>query len=144
MASSTLSFLLVTLAAAKWTPPEERHVPNLHAVTLIGRDGEERNEPHSLGDLVAEEWSAVPSESSNDGRGVVIRGLNRAFLVRPADAFTAALRSWREVSFRKLHLLNKRLSFTIDLSSVGCGCNAAVYLVGMGEVSDSLIDSGYW
>ena len=119
-------------------------MPNLQAVTLIGRDGEERNEPHSLGDLVAEEWSAVPSESSNDGRGVVIRGLNRAFLVRPADASTAALRSWREVSFRKLHLLNKRLSFTIDLSSVGCGCNAAVYLVGMGEVSDSLIDSGYW
>ena len=27
--------------------------------------------------------------------------------------------------------MGKRLSFTVDLSEVGCGCNAALYMVSM-------------
>jgi hypothetical protein len=38
-----------------------------------------------------------------------------------------------DVAYRKFSLLDRALSFTIDLSAVGCGCNAAVYLVQMTE-----------
>ena len=36
-----------------------------------------------------------------------------------------------QVSYQKLFLLGSILSFTVDLSGVGCDCNAAVYLVQM-------------
>jgi hypothetical protein len=113
--------LLPSLAGATWTPPAERHVPNLHAVRLVGRDGS------SLGELVAEEWSAVAPESKEGGRGVTVRGLSRMYLTRKADASQKmAMRSWSEVSFNKLSLLDQQLSFTLDLSAISCGCNAAV------------------
>ena len=53
------------------------------------------------------------------------------------------MRSWQEVSYRKLRLLDKKLEFTIDLSNVGCGCNAAAYLVEMGDTSSSVMSSDY-
>ena len=49
--------------------------------------------------------------------------------------------SWDAVEYEKLFLLDRSLSFTIDLSSVGCGCNAAVYLVAMDKPSS--IGSNY-
>ena len=137
----------VATAIATWTPPEERHVPNLQAVKLLGRDytttGSNPNAVHDLGDAVVEEWSTVPLQSVDDGLGLTVRGLSRAYLARPSILAAGALRSWREVSFRKLRLLDESLSFTADLSQVGCGCNAAVYLVKMPEVSDSLVNSAY-
>ena len=45
------------------------------------------------------------------------------------DSMGAA--EWSQIAYRKLDLLGKTLSFDIDLSKVGCGCDAAVYLVGM-------------
>ena len=37
----------------------------------------------------------------------------------------------QSLSFQKLQLLGSILTFTVDLSQVGCDCNAAVYLVQM-------------
>lgn len=54
--------------------------------------------------------------------GVRVVGNNRLFVVH--DWVWA--HTWREVSYRHLMLLNRELSFDIDLSGVGCGCNAAV------------------
>jgi len=34
-------------------------------------------------------------------------------------------------TFKQLYLLDQTLSFTVDLANVGCGCNAAFYLVNM-------------
>jgi len=34
-------------------------------------------------------------------------------------------------TFKQLYLLDKTLSFTVDLANVGCACNAAFYLVNM-------------
>ena len=56
-------------------------------------------------------------------------------------AFTKT--TWSEISFRKLKLLGQQMSFTIDYSKVECGCNGAVYLVNMPEVSEEITTSGY-
>jgi hypothetical protein len=55
--------------------------------------------------------------------------------------------------FTWFHLLGKTIQFTVDLSNVGCGCNAALYLVSMpgcssGESGDYYCDAnavgGQW
>ncbi|KOO25747.1 glycosyl hydrolase family7 [Chrysochromulina tobinii] len=43
----------------------------------------------------------------------------------------AAKMQWSDVAYEKLAPLDKSLSFTIDMSAVPCGCNAALYLVQM-------------
>lgn len=35
------------------------------------------------------------------------------------------------VSYQMVYLLNRELSFDVDLSTVGCGINAAFFFVGM-------------
>ena len=39
--------------------------------------------------------------------------------------------SWEQLHYRQFKMLGKRLSFNVDLSGVGCGCCAALYLVAM-------------
>ena len=58
----------------------------------------------------------------------VIIGSSRAFF---AKLPLGQRHSWDGVRYEKLFLLGRSLSFTIDLSAVGCGCNAAVYLVAL-------------
>ena len=41
------------------------------------------------------------------------------------------------------HLAGKRLSFTVDVSGSGCGCNAAVYLVSMPQNPDATVCKDY-
>lgn len=50
------------------------------------------------------------------------------------------------VSYRQgaLHLAGKTLSFTLDLSKAGCGCNAAIYLVGMPQNSQPTTCKDYY
>ena len=38
--------------------------------------------------------------------------------------------------------MGKRLSFTVDLSEVGCGCNAALYMVSMSYSYE--VPGGQW
>ena len=50
----------------------------------------------------------------------------RAYLARKPSS-----ESWSGSTYDKLRLLGKTLTWTVDLSRVGCGCNAALYLVSM-------------
>ena len=70
---------------------------------------------------------------------LLLRGNNKLYLVED----WLNLMGWDKVSYQKLFLLGSILSFTVDLSGVGCDCNAAVYLVQMDEVSPSIVSSGY-
>ena len=51
-------------------------------------------------------------------------------------------RKWEDVRYTKLQLLGRTLSWTADVSDVGCGCNAALYLVAM-PAAGSAGSSGY-
>ena len=48
---------------------------------------------------------------------------------------------WSQISYEKLDLLGKTLSYTVDVSEVDCGCNAALYLVAMDKPTS--FSSGY-
>ena len=128
---------LVHLAA----PPKPPPAPTLRRVPLSGTDGDDNDA--SLGVLVAEDWSAHPIALTDAGRTFTLAGSSRAFLARDEEFAPSTMRSWQEVSYRKLRLLDKKLEFTIDLSNVGCGCNAAAYLVEMGDTSSSVMSSDY-
>jgi hypothetical protein len=41
-------------------------------------------------------------------------------------------------------LKNYNLSFTVDLSKMECGCNAALYLVGMPAATKTTCGDYYW
>jgi hypothetical protein len=60
------------------------------------------------------------------GSMLTITGDNRLYLVeRPArDGL-----GWLMQRYERLSLLGKQLTFSMDVSGVGCSCNAAVYLV---------------
>ena len=44
---------------------------------------------------------------------------------------------WRNAQYDRLRLLGKSLRWTVDVSNVGCGCNAALYLVDMPQPDES-------
>ena len=60
-----------------------------------------------------------------------MRGLQRAYLARRPHS-----PQWSELVYDKVRLLGKTLRWTADLSQVGCGCNAALYLVSMPQPSE--------
>lgn len=76
--------------------------------------------------LMAENYGGS-SESMMAGAGVRVQGNNKLYLVQD----WLNLMSWEQVTYQKLFLLGSTLTFTVDLSGVGCDCNAAVYLVQM-------------
>lgn len=77
------------------------------------------------GHYVAEQWGTNNVWAESDG--ISITGNNRLYMA----SNNQPPHSWNELSYLQLPLLNRELSFTADLSAVGCGCNAAVYLVSM-------------
>lgn len=80
--------------------------------------------------VVSQEWQR---------RFVVLNGsrlsLNGGGRVYLADNTTAG--SANPHGYFMFQLLGKRLSYTLDLSAVGCSCNAAIYLVSMPGVNIS-------
>ena len=76
--------------------------------------------------FVAENYGGS-SESMMAGAGLRVQGNNKLYLVQD----WLSLMSWEQVTYQKLFLLGSILTFTVDLSGVGCDCNAAVYLVQM-------------
>ena len=95
---------LVHLAA----PPKPPHAPTLRRVPLSGTDGDDNDA--SLGVLVAEDWSAHPIALTDAGRTFTLAGSSRAFLARDEEFAPSTMRSWQEVSYRKLRLLDKSSS----------------------------------
>jgi len=90
--------------------------------------------PYPNGGMVSEpDQNAI--QYLDDGDIKLSKG-TRGYLIDNVDET-----SWSDVQYKKLDLLGKTLSFSVDLSTVPCGCNAAVYLVAMtAPESDS---SGY-
>lgn len=72
------------------------------------------------------------SESSRNGA--------RAYLARSCTEG-----AYNHSAYAALALLGKTLSFTVDLSAAGCGCNVAMYLVSMNQNSKpGTCDSDYY
>ena len=51
---------------------------------------------------------------------------------------------YHETDYVAWQLLDKSLSYTVDLSTAGCGCNAALYLVSMAQNSDKSTCDDYY
>ena len=77
------------------------------------------------GGLLLEDEGAGPwdSDRGRDGSSITLRGNQRGYLVLRRAAY------WQDAQFDRLRLISKTLRFTVDVSGVECGCNAAVYLV---------------
>jgi len=129
----TVAFLLCVLAAATWlragapsaealltvAPPSSDD----HGTIVLRIDGVPR--AYTLAALQSTS-SALVNVSGNTLS--LERGPSAAQGTRLWVANDATLASDSYVHFE---LLGKRLSYTIDLSSVGCSCNAALYWVSM-------------
>jgi hypothetical protein len=76
--------------------------------------------------FVLEAFSQPWSPKATDGERLLLQNDQRAYLAMPHEQ-----RRWSSIKYHKLQLLGKTLHWTLDLSQVGCGCNAALYLVAM-------------
>ena len=74
--------------------------------------------------MVFEQWSGPVATSSNGT--LRIHGNQRSYLTMSHETS-----NWGDLRYDKLRLLGKTLRVSIDVSGVGCGCNAALYLVAM-------------
>lgn len=104
----------------------------------VAGDGEWRPGP-----LQARASHSDDADADDRGRGssdegdvgvnvsVTLTGNARAYLARPHARFAGG-EPWVTARYDRLHLLGRTLRWTMDLSRVGCGCNAALYLVAMG------------
>lgn len=103
------------------------HLPSWPtALSMCGHDTLGRCAARLPGAFVGETWSSTKSRAIDAGRGIAVIGSSRMFFSQPNVG-----KNWYDVKYEKLFLLGKSLSFDLDLSGVGCGCNAAVYLVQM-------------
>jgi hypothetical protein len=82
------------------------------------------------GGFVSEFWGNVHG-IVGDGDALVVTGNNRLYSISSIPSRSEP--EWVDFRYKKLSLLNRALVFDVDLSGVGCGCNAAVYLVAMPE-----------
>ena len=79
-----------------------------------------------------ESWGDGISDVAH-GQGYTFTGNNRAYLAQDPDSPGEKVLAWMFAKYSRLELLDKELSFEVDLSGVGCGCVGTVYLVDMGE-----------
>lgn len=93
--------------------------------------------------VLATDWSVTAIQMHDDG--FTLTDASRIYFgSQPDDVFTP-------FSFWQTPLMNKHFSFTVDLSNVGCECNAAAYFVdmpasGVGDgdyYCDAVIGSNY-
>ena len=71
-------------------------------------------------------------------RALTVRGGARAYFVAGlSDGGSDHPRSWSHLRYEQLKLRGRSLRFTADLSRVGCGCVAALYLVAMPDRPDA-------
>ena len=80
--------------------------------------------------FVGERWGSTDTCKAFGLDGFKVQGNNRAYAIQ---AFPDQTGDWGTFEYLRMPLLNRALQFEVDLSKVGCGCNAAVYLVKMPE-----------
>lgn len=78
-----------------------------------------------LGGYVSEVWANASPGAR--GTSVIVQGNSRLYAV----AHVPDVPAWEAVEYRRFELLDRAIAFDVDLSNIGCGCNAAVYLVDM-------------
>lgn len=71
--------------------------------------------------VISSDWSKEYVQVN--GTGVTLKGGGRVYL---GNSDTLNLQSYYQIN-----LFNKRLTFDVDMSNVGCNCNGALYLVSM-------------
>ena len=64
-----------------------------------------------------------------DGSIATDPNAGRSYLGNKCDLNSAT--PWKDT--KNIMLLGRKLAYTIDLSTIGCNCNAAIYLVSMGQ-----------
>jgi len=92
-----------------------------------------------------EVWIATPSWTSDStiemlDNGFTLHGDSRLYFVNDSDS------NFRPDGFWQVALLGKHFSFTVDLSNVGCHCNAAAYFINMpanADTEDFYCDASY-
>ena len=89
------------------------------------------------------------SHSSFDPSRVTLIGNSRAYLAHEPPGMDedgassdTTVHEWGDVRYDRLRLLGRTLRWRMDISTVGCGCNAAVYLVSMPQPTNGS-DSRY-
>ena len=102
------------LAAATATPP----TLSSYRVDIDG---------NTVGGFVSEPYQSNAEETPTHD-GLAMRSNNKLYAANTLGS------EWSGVSYHKLGLLNRELSFDVDLSGVQCGCNAAVYLAHMTQI----------
>ena len=65
--------------------------------------------------FTSEPWATPWIVENADPSKVLLRGNQRAYLTR---------RGGQSIQYEKMRLLGKTLRYTVDVSQVGCGCNA--------------------
>jgi len=73
-----------------------------------------------------ESYDGYEGTISGSGTSLTVQGNVRTYWVKDVSQH-----SWSSIEYNTLHLAGKSLTFTADYSRVGCGCNAALYLVAM-------------
>ena len=73
-----------------------------------------------------ESYDGYEGTISGSGTSLTVQGNVRTYWVKDVNQH-----SWSSIDYNTLNLAGKSLSFTADYSRVGCGCNAALYLVAM-------------
>ena len=92
------------------------HVPRVVLVTPpafhVAIDGDQS------GGFVAESWGVTSQVAAHGPDGIAVENNNRLFA-----AHTLNEKEWGTVAYRRFDLLDRDLSFDVDLSGVQCGCN---------------------
>ena len=124
------------------TMQAERHKRKTHGlrprVLPIATDG--------VGHGVLQEPRLHGGSVSTADRALTLRGGARAYFAADlSDASSGEQpRGWSHLRYEQLKLRGRSLRFTADLSRVGCGCVAALYLVDMPDRPDAMQQrSGY-
>ena len=99
-------------------------VPKLTPTPLIV-DGD------AHGGFVPEFWGNVAGIQAVGMTKLAVQGNNRIYSLASIPARPEP--EYVDVTYKKFHLSNRELTFDVDMSGVGCGCNAAAYLVAMPE-----------
>jgi hypothetical protein len=75
------------------------------------------------GGFVAEPWGKHVQVAAASSEAIQVQNNNRLFAVRTLGSVGGNKDDWSTVEYRHFELLNREISFDVDLSGVPCGCN---------------------